>query len=387
MSFEGSIVYDVRDSGTYLSRRSNIPLPDGMKWCPLLESGPFMITRYSTFPLEVPDVRGGPNNSVVFGDSVVLLSVAPKKVVGPVLSSSDVPFGSASLIGYFQDSPLYQFIGTAEQSQEISQLREWDKGGVKTIVYNDVLVTASGSLLRETFSTWEGYAVSPKDALAISTGLQANKVYRLRVFSDGYFRYIESPAEVHKGYWFFSSLGAVRKYFPQILLYGKMWIGGQVSFRTDELAKNQVSTRRTDTRVREFISSVDIATVPQISTATGIGIGLASLFQLVSKMSGIYWWSGKNMLECKFVTEQFLSKQRFPPSFLEDVPNTFFFVDGKTYLEVVQYIMEQGATALYTRNTLMLKTFARFLRGNPFQVLSSRQYPLYSEIRVRAYRW
>jgi len=393
ISHEGPIVYDVKDSGTYLSRRSMIPLPEGMEWCPLRESGLFMVTRYAAFPLAVPDVRGGPSRSIIFGEEVVVLGAPPRKFDHLIVSIPEVPFGETTLVGYHCGSPLYQFVGTPEEEDRLRALRSYlvprgpSQKPLEGFVYDDVLRTEAGIFLRESMSTWEGYAVSPKEALAIMTGLQANKVYRLRVFSDGHFKYLESPNECYEGYWFFASLKSVRKYFPQILLYGKMWIAGQTSFRTDAISKTQVSTRLVDVRVREYLSDVRSATIPQIVTATGIGLGFGSVFQLLSKMSGIFWWSGKSIQDCRFVTEAYLETIKFPHLSQEGVPPDFYFVDGRSYREVIQHVMELGHAVLYSRDTLVLKTLAKFFRSNPFHVVSSKSYPLYSELRVRAYRW
>jgi hypothetical protein len=383
VSRSGYEVFDIKESGTYLSRRSMIPLPEGHFWTPLVAHGPYMVTRYSTFPLAVPDVRFV-RSHIVFGYDTVVLAEPPEKVTDMIVNQSEVPFGKTSLLGYFRDYPLFKFEGTDDEKRNLMRMGAWLKNGRAGQVLDDVVLTSTGIYLRESASSFSGFAVQPRVGRQIACSVKLGDIYKLKVYYDGAIAYLSLPPDLALGSWIFSCHDAVAKYLPQIFLFSKMWVNSNDIFRVDMFGSHQVASRRSTDMLSTFMRTVNRATISEILTGAGLGLPMDSLFQAMTRIAGIYWWEGLSVKNAEFVTETFLSQKFFPMS--EPMGN-FFSIDGKSYLQVLEHLHRRGHACLYSRVSSSIRRLSRFLRGNPYTVQSLRRYPQYYELSVKAFRW
>jgi hypothetical protein len=384
MSYQGREVFDVKANGTYFSRRSMIPLPDGFYWSPYVAHGPYMVTRYSTFPLEVPDVKYA-HGHIVFGYETVVLDRAPLKVLDLIVDSAEVPFGSTHRLGTIMDTPMYRFVGTKDEERRLREMGVWYNGVTQAKILDDVLVTDAGIYLRDSLSSFSGFAVQPKRGRQIACNMRLGEVYKLKVYYDGVISYVTLPPELHANSWIFSTHESVQKYLPQIFLFSKMWVNSNDVFRVDDLSVHQVAVRKTSEMISDYMRTVNKASVVEVQSATGIGLPLDSLFSLLSRVQGLYWWEGTNMSRAEFVNEIFLSQRIFPAS--EGIPPTLFTIDGKSYLDSLNHLHRRGHAVFYSRSSASIRRFCTFLRGNPYTVQFLRRYPQYFELSVKAYRW
>jgi len=358
------VVYDIKGDGTWLSRRSRIMPPVGMKWAPLLDKGTHWVTYSCLRPHRVYGVsveKVGEDRVTIFDGAKLIKQLRRIDTSEMMLSEKPVP-------GLFNwkldcDSGLYLVDNPTESQLPFGRR------------VRDILVTEEGKIFKYKEKLETGVWFLPGGQNFSVMGLGRGQLRPLTVFHTHYHDYVVLPGEVGDKYLFPRS-GDIEMMCSTLSLFSSDWMTASMMAPTDGEAQ-LVSTDLAGQAILKAVMFDEIkreedfgVTVPQISAVTTLSPSY--LYRYLSVTAGYCVWkveAGK----IQFAHEKNL--RIVQPGILNDKT-----AEGRSWYSIYQGSGKLKESYLFLNRDV--RPLIRFLQWN-YCMVTEIDRGEYLELRIR----
>jgi len=365
LKHQAGILYDVQGEGTYLSRRTRLIPPVGMRWAELSSSGTHWVTYASLRPRRMYGVsvlQNGKDKITLFDDARLIRTLSRVDTVGRVFMEN--PVDGALNAQLDCDSGLYEVHLTDKLEVDYDAR------------VRDLLITDTGKMFKAKELTNDGVCFLPGGHTYTLPGLGRGKLSPIQTFHTPVADYVVCPPDPGDKF-LFPRAGDIEMMCSTLSLFASDWISAAIQVSDGNTDAPLVSTDEASSKIMDAISVVTIKSerdfgvnANQISAHTGFSV--AFIYRYLAVTAGFMVWKVEAN-KMQFTHDQFLDIRT--PGIRNDRT-----ADGMTWVQLLRGTGRLRESFLFVNRKL--RTLKRFLQWN-YCLVSEQDHGDLVELTIR----